>query len=188
MFNSGHWAQAFINSIEKENGDVEEGLNTLKILALWVKSLGGSAFGGSAAEKIEKIIRLSVAQAGIPQAPETAIRFLVLMVKKNAFSRIDLVAEKIETLLDTKRGVIRASVEYALPLGEEFETKIKEAIKKRKGASAVELTGQINPGLIGGYRVRIGDEVIDASVRSQLRNLETCLRFGMAPARQPGGN
>jgi len=39
----------------------------------------------------------------------------------------------------------------------------------------VELTGQINTELIGGYRLKIEDERIDASVRRQLLEMEACL-------------
>ena len=181
MFNSGHWAQAFINSIEKEDGNIEEGLEILKTLASWVSSLPGAVFGNSAAEKAEKLIRSGIARCDISRESETAVRFIVLMVRKDSFRRIGPVTDKIQAILDKRHGVIRSKIEYAQPLGEDFEIKIKDAIKKRKGAATVELTGQLNPDLIGGYRVRIGDEVIDASVRSQLRNLGACLRFGMAP-------
>jgi F-type H+-transporting ATPase subunit delta len=58
------------------------------------------------------------------------------------------------------------------------ELRITEAIKKRTGALRIKLETQVNPELIGGYRLRIGDEIIDASVRSQLRRLESCLAAG----------
>lgn len=42
----------------------------------------------------------------------------------------------------------------------------------------MELTGQVKEELIGGYRLRIGDEIIDASIRSQLQKMEACLAGG----------
>ena len=95
----------------------------------------------------------------------------------NSLRNFDSVVQKIEGLLDKEHGVLRAFVEYALPAGMEkdFESKLKETIKKRTGASSVELTGKLNPDLIGGYKLRIGDKVIDASIKSQLEKMETWL-------------
>jgi F-type H+-transporting ATPase subunit delta len=94
-------------------------------------------------------------------------------------------------LLDKKRGVLRATVECVSPIEDDFKIKIVEAIKKQTGAATVELKEQLNLSLIGGYRLRMGDEVIDASIRSQLRYLGTCLSTGLAVAGKPaaaGGN
>ena len=191
MFQSGHWAAALINSLEKEGGEIEDGIEFLKVLAGWVKNLPGEVSGSYAAEKMESLVReasaVAVAKAtavaaakatansgnGSPQ--ETVIRFFVLLVKKNNTRHLDSVIAEAEKLLNKKRGIIEVSVEYASAADENMESFIKEEIKKRTGAAGVNLTGRINAGLIGGYRLRMGDEIIDASVRCQLRKLETCL-------------
>ena len=183
MFHPGYWAAALMNSLEKSGGEIEEGVEILKALAWWVKNLPVEVFGNSPAEKAEMLVREVMTKAGvISPAGETAIRLFVLMVKKNKIRHLDLVIEEAKKLLDNKRGVIPVSIEYAFPVDEDVESRIKETIKKRTGAVRVDITGRIIPELIGGYRLRIGDEVIDASIRSQLRKLETCL------ATADGGN
>ncbi|MDR0496421.1 MAG: ATP synthase F1 subunit delta [Treponema sp.] len=173
MFTAKSWAEAFINSIEKEGGDIEDSFNTLKALASWISLLPGTVFGREAAEKLEPLIR-----KGISAAQETVIRFFLLTVKKNKIRHIDLIIREIKKALDIKRGVIEVSAEYAFQPGKEFESLVQETIKKRTGASRVELTAKINQELIGGYRLRIGDEIIDASVRCQLESLKVCLAAG----------
>ena len=189
MFIPMHWAQVFFNSLEREGGDIEEGVEILKVLYSWVSSLPGVRSGNSVAVKIEKLIRDGMTKAG-PSSPEReiAIRFLLLMIKKNTIGYISSILENVKILLDKKRGIIGVTMEYAfLPgentgdfnTGESFiinEGPIVEAIKKWKGAAKVELTKQVNPDLIGGYRLLVGDEVIDASIRSQLRKLLTTLQ------------
>jgi len=177
MFVPGNWVAAFINSLAAQGGEAEEGFSALKALTPWVKSLPGEVFGSSAAEKLEKTIRRAAAGTVISPALEVTIRFLALMVKKNTFRYIDTVIDETEKFLDRKNGVVKAVVEYVFPLPDD-ESRIKEAIAKQTGAARVDITMQVKAELIGGYRLRIGDEVIDASIRSQLRQLETCLAAG----------
>jgi len=177
MFNSGHWAAAYINSLEKAGGNVEDGITILGILASWAKSLPGEVFGSFAAVKLEMLVRKGVSEKNGVFSPalETSLRFFVLMVKKNKLKYIDPVIREINKLFEGKNGVLPVFVEYAFPPGKEFEVRIKEALKKQTGAQKVEYSGQVNRELIGGYRLRIGDTVIDASIRSQLNKLEALL-------------
>jgi len=177
MFHPGHWAAAFINTVEREGGDIEDGIEFLKVLSSWVKKLPGETAGGTAALKMEKLVRAGIAKKGFSFSigQETALCVFLLMVQKKTVRRVDSVIEKTKDLLDKKRGVMAAYVEYAFPPDEEAKSRIKEEIKKRCSAAGVELTERVNAGLIGGYRLRIGDEIIDSSVRSQLRRLSACL-------------
>ena len=182
MFSPGHWAAAFINSTKELGGEAENGLDALMALVPWVKSLPDMVFGRSAAEKLEKSIREAAAAADPGEtasspALEAAVRFISLMARKNVICHIDLVIDEVKKTLDRKNGVVHVSLESALAPGED-EDRIKEKVKKRTGARVVHITGQIKPELIGGYRLRIGDELMDASIRSQLRKLETSLASG----------
>ena len=188
MFYCGHWAAALVNSIEKEGGDIEDGIAVLNIFAAWVKNLPNGVFGTSAAKKAELLIREAMAKNGaISPARESAIRFFAMMVKKNKTGHLDAVVEEAKKLLDKKNGVIAASVESAFPIDEAVESRIREGIKKRTGAARVDLAWQHRPELIGGYRLRIGNEIIDASVRSQLRKLLAALQSSQTGLAADGG-
>jgi F-type H+-transporting ATPase subunit delta len=197
MFFSERWAAAFINSLGNENDTIEDGIEALKALASWTKALNGELFGSAAAEKLEKLIRSGFEKTygmakNLPSpAPEAALKIIVLLVRKNYFRHIDSVIVEAQKLLGKKNGIVSATLEYALPpqaaeaalatssapaLAD--EPRIIAAIKKRTGAARVELERRINSELIGGYRLQIGDEIIDASVRSQLRKLESRLASG----------
>ena len=174
MFSAGSWAQAFINTLEKENCETDDGIMALTILAAWIKSLPGTLNGRAAAEKLETLIRkANSVNEPLPKAHEAAIRFVILAVRKNVFHHIDLVIERIKNIMNKKRRFITASLEYAFP--PENDDAIISAILRHSGAGKVELKKKHNPDLIGGYKLRIEDRVIDASVRSQLEKLKTCL-------------
>ena len=190
MFIPGRWAAVFINSLAAQRGEIGEGINALGVLASWVKSLPsapgpGAVFGSAAADRLEKQIREGMAKTGTlaeftnsDPALEAALRLIVLMVRKNVIRHIDSVIDEIKKLVDKKAGIVRVSAEYAFPPGGDFESRLKETIRKRTGAAGVEITGQVKAELIGGYRLRIGDEIIDASVRCQLKKLENFLVTG----------
>ena len=173
MFASKQWAAAFVNSFEREGGDIEGGINTIKALVDFAASLPGLVFGRAAASMLEPLVRDAMTKA--KQDQETAVRFFLLMVKKNAIRHADLIIGEIRKTLDKRKGVIKVSAEYAFEPEKDLLSEINSTIKQLTGSATVELTGQINKELIGGYRLRVGDEIIDASVRRQLHEMETSL-------------
>jgi len=175
MFISGYWAKAFINSVEKEGCDIEDGLETVKVLASWVRSLPGEITGRSAAAKLERLIRGGMAGAPLSPAREIALRFVILAVRKNALRHIDQVIEEIKKLLDKQNGVITVTLESAFPVEDDSVARIKAALEKSAGINRVNFVKRINPELVGGCMLKIGDKIMDASIRSQLQKLEMYL-------------
>ena len=186
MFVFGCWARAFINSAEKAECGVEDSLNAVKDLTSWIKSLPGEISGRSAAVRLEKLIRGG--NAAFSPAQEIALRFVILAVKKNVFRYIDSITREIKKLLDKKQGFITVLLESAAefspaePASDSSsaslsidESRIKSILEKTAGIGKVNLIKRVNPELISGYRLRIGDKIIDASIRSQLQQLEMCL-------------
>jgi len=170
MLMSKQWASAFVNSIAKEGGDIEDCINMLKALA---DSLPATVSGRVAAIRLEPLVRGAIPE--VKQGQEITIRFFLLMVKKNIVRHVDSVIGEIKKILDKRSGVINVTAEYAFEPEKDFISEIEEFIKKQTGAASVKLTGQINSELIGGYRLKIDDEIIDASVRRQLLKMKTCL-------------
>ncbi|MDR0718980.1 MAG: ATP synthase F1 subunit delta [Treponema sp.] len=171
MFTPGRWAKAYTDSL---GGKTKEGLEVLKILEGCIKKIKGEVFGSFQAEKLEAFILHAGSEAGIPKtdrALTVSARLAALLIKKNYFYHIDSIIAEVEKILDRENGIFRVKAESAFPLEEEVEKKIAGAVKKRLGAKEIRLEKELNPALIGGYRLHIGDEVIDASVRLQLKNM-----------------
>ncbi len=98
-------------------------------------------------------------------------RFVDLLLRKKrlAFFR-DAVAE-YERLVEEWQGVQRAEAVSAVPLTA-GETKRLHAELERLTGRQVRLATRVDAGLIGGLYVRIGDRVMDRSVKSLLATLE----------------
>ncbi|HUW11307.1 MAG TPA: ATP synthase F1 subunit delta [Anaerolineae bacterium] len=69
---------------------------------------------------------------------------------------------------------LTARVSSAVPLTDEEQAALGEKLKARFG-QALNLRFEVEPSLLGGVRVRVGDEVIDGSVKSKLDALAQSL-------------
>lgn len=80
-------------------------------------------------------------------------------------------------LLDEAKGITRAEVSSASPLSSEEVSGISEVLRKVAGQE-VQVEVKEDPSLIGGVVAKIGDLVLDGSVKSQLQSLRESLRRG----------
>ena len=179
MFSAVSWANAFINTLEESGSKIDEGIETIKVLAAWTKSLPGLHAGKNAVVKLEPLIRrgLTALNNGdvFSAAQETALRFVLLLVRKNALRHFDSFIREAKNILNRKRSVITASLEYAFEPDAKFKALLNDKIRTSTGASEVKLEERLNPKLLGGYRLQVGDRIIDASIGFQLQKLKTAL-------------
>jgi len=98
------------------------------------------------------------------------INLVGLLVGRRRVSLLPAIAAEYERLLDRQRGVAAALVTSAAPLTTEETKAIAARISVMTG-STVSLRTAVDPELIGGVTVRIGDRLIDASVRGRLERL-----------------
>jgi len=187
MFFAEHWAAAFVDSAVMRNTNVGGCIEALEVLASHVKKIPGPVFGSAAAFQLERLLHQAAGSVSGIENIELGIRLTVLLVRKNLFHHMDAVIDAAKKIEAKRNGIVNATMEYASPPGinttdsdalQTEELRIKDAIRKRTGALSVEIDVKINPELIGGFRLRIGDEVIDSSVRSQIKQLQACLSGG----------
>lgn len=102
--------------------------------------------------------------------------------------RLDLVAAiaaEYRRLVNRHNGVVTAIVTSAAPLTSDETAALAERLREMTGAT-VELDVRIDPGLIGGLTVRVGDRLLDASVRGRLERLRDQLIAGYRPRATAG--
>jgi len=100
-----------------------------------------------------------------------ALNLAALLVSKGIFSRSPDIFQQYNNLLDAHRGVERAKVTTVLPLGTEEEEVVSRRLGKIVDRKLV-IDGQIDASIIGGFIARIGDMVIDGSIRQRLETLK----------------
>jgi len=104
-------------------------------------------------------------------------QFLILLFEKRRISFIGHINEFYGKLVDELRGIGRASLVSAAELSSEAVEKIRSALSKRTGQDIVLEVNQ-DPALIGGIITRIGDLILDGSVKTQLENMRESLKRG----------
>ncbi len=97
--------------------------------------------------------------------------FLQIITKKNREPIMDAIAEEFIRQYDRLKGVERASIITTVPLTDALREQFKAMVLKTTGGKLVELEERIDPKLIGGYILRVGDQQIDGSIRNQLNEL-----------------
>lgn len=97
--------------------------------------------------------------------------FFQIIAKKNREGIMDAIAEEFISQYDRLKGVERATVITTVPLSDALREKFKAMVAKTTGGKLVELEEKIDQKLIGGYILRVGDQQIDGSIRSQLNEL-----------------
>jgi len=85
------------------------------------------------------------------------------------------IAAQYEVLRNEREGVLEAEVTSAFPMQNEQLERLVAQLERHTG-KRVKPQVQVDPALIAGVRVVIGDKVIDASVRAQLGALEAALK------------
>ncbi|CAN2039352.1 ATP synthase subunit delta [Candidatus Magnetomoraceae bacterium gMMP-15] len=103
--------------------------------------------------------------------------FLNLLFDKGRMGFLSSINDFYQKLADELKGVARASLISATELSSEAVEKIQTALSKMTGKEVV-LEVEHDPGLIGGIITRIGDLILDGSIKTQLFNMKESLRRG----------
>ncbi|KAB8332718.1 F0F1 ATP synthase subunit delta [Scytonema tolypothrichoides VB-61278] len=97
--------------------------------------------------------------------------FLLLLVDRRRISLLEPVLQQYLTLLRQLKQIALAEVISAVPLTEEQQQAVRNKVIALTKAREVELDTKIDPELIGGVIIKVGSQVIDASLRGQLRRI-----------------
>jgi F-type H+-transporting ATPase subunit delta len=105
----------------------------------------------------------------------TVLNFLKLLFDRRRQEDIKGIYNEFVRLVDQARNRVKATVESATVLTEEELQTLTE--KLGTGGKQVKITTKVNPALIGGLRVRVGDRVFDYSVKTRLERFRATLKY-----------
>lgn len=101
--------------------------------------------------------------------------FLMLLVDRRRITLVEDIGQEYLAKLRELNQTVLAEVISAVPLTDEQKQTIKEKVKSMTDAREVELDSKINSDIIGGVIIKVGSQVIDSSLRGQLRRLSLSL-------------
>ena len=108
---------------------------------------------------------------------DTIRNFLLLLQERSRMTCLAAIFSSYSVLADELSGVVRPVITSALPLAEARIAEIKAALEKSTGKKVI-LKIEIDPSLLGGVVTKIGDKVLDGSVKTQLTRIEAILQKG----------
>lgn len=101
--------------------------------------------------------------------------FLMLLVERHREAYLGGIVEEYARIADKARNVTEARVSSAVKLTDEQRNKLVQILRGYTGME-VRTSYDVDPGLLGGVLIRIGDQVIDGSIRTRLNTLGERLR------------
>lgn len=149
--------------------EVVEGLGALTAESAHVTALQSD---GMTDDRFQAIV-----EQVIPGIAPVELNLFRLLRRKNRLHLGGSIASYYGELRDEARNVVHATVTTAIPLEADRVDGIRQSLAQRTGGD-VDLDTEVDELLIGGMVVRIGDMMIDGSVRTRLRRLRRQLREG----------
>ena len=108
------------------------------------------------------------------RASALTLDFMRLLIDEKRYDLMAQATADFAALLLRERRVARAFVRAARPLSEEAQRRLRERLESFAGCG-VELEVALDPDILGGLHVRMGDWVLDSSLRGQLSGLKEAL-------------
>jgi F-type H+/Na+-transporting ATPase subunit alpha len=118
-------------------------------------------------ESRQAILAELAQRLGLGQSARNTIK---LLSKRHRMAAMPYIARSLDRLTDQRQGVVRAVVTTASPLSESYYTKLKEQLERATGKKVV-LEKAVDPTMLGGVVTRIGDKVVDGSIRTRLSKM-----------------
>jgi len=162
-----------IMEIARADGDLDswlEAADALDELTSEGRFVAALQADGMTEEKYLAIIRRV-----LPNATEKQLNVFRLLRRKSRLSLGPSIASYLRELADEERGVLRAVVTTAVELDAERLERVRQRIVSMTGRDRVELEAQVDPAILGGMVIRIGDQMLDGSTRARLQELRSSL-------------
>ncbi|GIX63086.1 ATP synthase F1, delta subunit protein [Babesia caballi] len=126
-------------------------------------------------------LRNDLKTLGLPEMQKETLTCLEILFEQRRSGDFPELAKLFETLYMATKGQVKCFAHSAAELSAKHKNALETALKKRLGASSQPVVYyKVNPTLMGGLVVRIGDQVIDASVSTKLDRMQSQLTSGAA--------
>lgn len=105
-----------------------------------------------------------------------AARFLQLVASKRRLFAVRTMIADFLALDDADKGVSRAQVTVAEPLGDHHLDALKQALGEVTRGKTVKLDLKVDPAILGGLVVRLGSRMVDGSLKTKLNSIRTRMK------------
>lgn len=163
-----NYAEALLNASGDEAGAVLEDLEAIRDEVLEAQPRFAAILGSPSVSVPEKDRILTETFEG--RTMPTVVRFLRVLNRHGRLGMLGSVIRQARATLDRRQNRKPVTIRSAVPLDEGQVAAVKDRLASMIKATPV-ITLEVDPSLIGGLVVQVGDDVYDASVRTRLERL-----------------
>lgn len=98
--------------------------------------------------------------------------FMRILITKGREDILAEVAAAYVALNKKRKGILSARVVTAVPLDDKLRAAVNEIVTKMNDGGSIEVSEEVDSDIIGGFVLKVEDRMVDASVNSQLRDLQ----------------
>ena len=124
--------------------------------------------------RVPKSAKARLLSAALEGAPREFVLFLQALVKRGRQRHLREIATEYQELLDIKHNRVRAGVTLARPADESLQRDIQAALSRQLGKEVLAAF-HVDPEILGGTVVRVGERIHDGSVRRRMTKLRRLL-------------
>lgn len=106
------------------------------------------------------------------------LKFILLLIEKKREALLQDILSMYQELYNEKMGVVTAEVITAVEIDVNDKKKVEKKILEMTHAEKVRAIYKIDPSIVGGIVIKIGDTVYDASIRRKIQLLREQLIYG----------
>lgn len=119
------------------------------------------------ADKKDKILATILT----PYLGEMTLLFIRLLVKKNRESNLPEITNSFIGLYNTFKNIHQVKLTTAIPVSEEIKASFIQRVKQATNVPTIELETVVEPELVGGFKLEMGDKLVDASILRDLHDV-----------------
>lgn len=119
------------------------------------------------ADKKDKILATILG----PHLGEMTLLFIRLLVKKNREANLPEITNSFISQYNTLKNIHQVKLTTAVAVSEEIKESFIQRVKMATNVPTIELEAVVEPELVGGFKLEMGDKLVDASIQRDLHDV-----------------
>ncbi|HMB65718.1 MAG TPA: ATP synthase F1 subunit delta [Patescibacteria group bacterium] len=109
------------------------------------------------------------------EADQVVAKFARVVMDNNHGSYLSRIIRQFQKIWNREKGIVEAEVISAHKLDKESLSEIEKFVRKEVGDKTVEIDYKVDANIKGGFVIKMNDKILDASLKTRIRDLKTAL-------------
>jgi F-type H+-transporting ATPase subunit delta len=158
--------------LARDKGSVEKCQNDLRLCEEILVDQNINAFLSMPSIRVSQ--KIDLLKSNMEDVEENVCNLMGILIQRDAFGLISDILEQYGRLLDEEKGLERAHVISAIPISDDSKDSLSNYLTQLVGKD-IELTSEVDSSILAGLVARVGDKILDGSVKARLQSLRKSL-------------